>query len=188
MKSDVSKLKADFIEEVFFSNAFSAAVQHSRTYSVVDVPNDNDKKKIRETIKVLLRDIRTSPQYSTGGVEQEEHVRTIEKFASDVTDAHRKHLYDNKFRIGTAQKLLNVYLKLYWCAEQIAEPPHCPIDRIIIGALDSEHHEVNWTTLDDLVGYQKLIEAAKSKAGAGDEKLSLAVWELKSYSEITKRT
>jgi hypothetical protein len=182
MSIDASKDQAEFVEEVLFSSAFSAAVQHSKTYSG-DVSPDC-KNWIRAELKVLLQAIRTSSAYLVGGVSEDVHRRTIQDFASDVGRICGQHLHENKFRIGTAQKLLNLYLKLYWCIGEIAEPPHCPIDRVIIGALDPKYHDINWTTLDDLALYQQLIDAVKSLASGGDDQLSVAAWELKNYPEL----
>jgi hypothetical protein len=41
----------------------------------------------------------------------------------------------NLFRVGTAQKALNLYLKYLWCLGEIKTPPHCPFDRGIIQML-----------------------------------------------------
>jgi hypothetical protein len=176
--------KAEFLEEVLFSSAFSAAVQHSKTYSEGIVQHDKDR--IRESLKKFLRAIRTSSPYLGGGVTDEVHGCNIENLANDVGRDWSEYLYDAKFRIGTAQKLLNLYLKLYWCIGEIAEPPHCPIDRFIIRALDSKYHNINWTTLDDLAEYQRLIDAVKGVAASGDNQLSIAAWELKNYPELAK--
>lgn len=41
----------------------------------------------------------------------------------------------NVFRIGSAQKALNLYRKYLWCLGYIPFPPHCPFDATIIDQL-----------------------------------------------------
>jgi hypothetical protein len=49
------------------------------------------------------------------------------------------------YKYGVAQKLLNLFLKYLWCLGTIAEPPHCPVDRIIIGK--TCYKDKNWTEI-----------------------------------------
>jgi hypothetical protein len=63
-----------------------------------------------------------------------------------------------------------------FCLGQISEPPHCPIDRIII---EKTHlrGRVNWTEIVDEDQYRAFIEAVRRKA----EPESIARWELWNY-------
>jgi hypothetical protein len=57
------------------------------------------------------------------------------------------------------------------------EPPHYPIDRIIIQQT-ALRGKVNWTEIKIEAEYRAVIEAVRSKAGSE----SLARWELRVYA------
>ena len=78
-------------------------------------------------------------------------------------------------RHDSAQKALNLYLKLLWCLGKVKEPPHCPFDSIVISKLGKK---LNWTELDDIQPYKDLVNSARTLAG----KLSIAKWELEIYN------
>lgn len=85
-------------------------------------------------------------------------------------------LVGERFRIGIAQKALNLYLKYPWCLGIISRPPHCPFDGNIlaeVGVFD------NWTQMDDPMRYREWVSAAERKAGE-----ALAEWELKRFPQL----
>jgi hypothetical protein len=86
-------------------------------------------------------------------------------------------LENRRFRIGSAQKALNLYLKYLWCLGKICSPPHCPFDRQIIASLPN-YTGPSWTKLVREEDYRALVEAAKAKA----QDSSLAAWELRIYN------
>lgn len=79
-------------------------------------------------------------------------------------------------QIRRTQKLLNLVLKYHWCLGQISEPPHCPIDRIIIQKIHLRGR-VNWTEIVDEDQYRAVIEAVRRKA----EPESITRRELRNY-------
>ena len=107
----------------------------------------------------------------------EEHIKNVISFANNITDHHQTILANDRFRIGTSQKVLGLYLKYLWALGQIPEPPVCPFDRTIIDELELEE-EINWTELDSENDYRKLIDAAIIKATESGFGNSLAKWEL----------
>ena len=84
---------------------------------------------------------------------------------------------DITYNIGTAQKLLNVLAKFYWTAGFIVEPPHCPIDSIILKKL--KLNKIKFTKIDDIRVYKKIIKAINEIKGDR----SIAVWELQEYNQ-----
>jgi hypothetical protein len=82
-------------------------------------------------------------------------------------------------RIGIAQKFLNLLLKYLWALDLITEPPHCPVDRVVID-LSSEHIVLNWTEMTTVDEYMSAIAAFKRDAAKCN--LSLAHWELLHYT------
>ncbi len=102
---------------------------------------------------------------------EEQHIRHIKEISETLTRDFGKALYEGRFRLGTSQKVLNLYLKYLWCLGDIPIPPHCPFDAGIIGRAGVK---LNWTELDDENEYMALVKRAKITAG--EEKL--AAWEL----------
>jgi hypothetical protein len=88
------------------------------------------------------------------------------------------------FSYGRSQKLINVLLKYYWCANMLngKEPAHMPIDSYILNALNIK--DVCWTKMD-FETYKDCIKVAKfiaEKAGK-----SLSEWELITFKEIMEK-
>lgn len=61
----------------------------------------------------------------------------------------------------------------------IAEPPHCPVDRLIIERTSGQV-EINWTEITSVDEYLLAIRALKKEAAS--QQLSLAEWELRYYA------
>lgn len=144
-------------------------------------PNISKPKKdtVRDAIKEKLCKYATS-FYMERVVEHEEHISTIKRFAREISEAYSDNLLNGKLVFGRAQKLLNLYLKYLWCADIMKyEPPHCPVDSIISNEVDGHY---TWTTSDIEKEYRDIVKLIKQKAEA--EELSMAVWELLTYSRL----
>jgi hypothetical protein len=115
------------------------------------------------------------PHY-VGPCTERQHYLNLAQLVEFGTGALPGSLRDGRYRYGVAQKLLNLALKYHWCLGQISEPPHCPIDRIII---EKTHlrGQVNRTEIVDEEQYRAVIEAVRRKA----EPESIARWELLNY-------
>ena len=136
---------------------------------------ENDKNNL----KIFLR--KQLYQYGErykNDIDEKKHVENIKEFVQDITNKYGKILKDNKFRVGRAQKLLNLYLKYLWVLGKISNPPHCPFDRKIIEELGLD---INWTKLDSIDDYKKMVEKARNTAK--DNNVSIAEWELKMWSQ-----
>jgi len=116
-------------------------------------------------------------EYATT-VPSDAHVRHIATLADRLSRNHTAALVEGRFRIGPAQKALNLHLKYLWAAGWIPEPPHCPFDAIVIAALPLRSR-ISWTALDSVAGYQRLVAAAEDLAAP----LSLAEWEMREYEK-----
>ena len=144
------------------------ALGRSKTYSKsVSV---QDKSLFRISLREKLSEIGDKYISTTP---EEEHLSNINKIADDLTSNFSHCLENGRFRIGIAQKALNLYLKYLWCVGLIPMPPHCPFDSIIIGHLPECKH-LNWTANDSIDDYQKLVNAARKKADGKP----IAEWEL----------
>jgi hypothetical protein len=160
--------KEKFLRNEFLTMSLVGALGRSRTY--VETASEGDKGRFRVALRQELDAI---SQAYTSEVEEEEHVTNIEKLSDILTSMFPHCLRDGRFRIGIAQKALNLYLKYLWSVSLIPIPPHCPFDSIIISHLP-ECTDLNWTLLDNIDDYRRLVTAAK-RAASGR---SLAAWEL----------
>lgn len=163
-----------FLRDEFFSLALMATTQMVQIYD--REATEASKQGFRDALRARLDEL--SVAYAED-VNEQTHIENIEQLANDLSEHHRDALDGGRFRIGRAQKALNLYLKYLWCVGLINEPPHCPFDANIIGQLDTYNGPV-WTALDDLVDYQALVAAAEVEANG----VSLAVWELDEYNNI----
>lgn len=170
-------LKKEFMENVFFVNAWRDTSQRVTVFL-----NDDEifKNEFREYLKIETNEI--VKQYQNEQISFENHTTIIEKFYEKVND---NSLFKGKieFSFGRAQKLINVLLKYYWCADMLNghEPAHMPLDRIILQALGIKN--TSWTKMD-AEEYKKCINIARSIADK--EKLSLSEWELRTYEQKAK--
>ena len=181
--------RSEFIESELIASSIRGAFQRGRVYIAsrsedeARLEMENIRTELRNEITVLLR--RFLLEYKEA-VTSDIHKNNIEKIAAGLTTefAGKGILYRDKFRIGTAQKLLNLYLKYMWCLGKVATPPHCPFDSRIIAHLpltERQKQELQWTRLDSLTDYQVLVDAAYLKIQETGE-ASLAEWELGVWS------
>lgn len=160
-----------FLGDVIFSNTLMATVQRSHVYRPgVD---EEERRKLQKDLREQLEEIAT--RYKEA-VDEETHIQNILALSDRLTADHAATLEGGRFRVGTAQKALNLYLKFCWCLGWVPRPPHCPFDSRIIGEL-REYDGTSWTQLDSVEEYRRLVSAAKAQAG--DE--PLARWELQVY-------
>lgn len=170
-------LKKEFMENVFFANAWRDTSQHVKIFLNDDEIFKNDFRKYLkiETYKIVK-------QYQDEQVSFENHTAIIEKFYKKVNG---NNLFKGKieFSFGRAQKLINVLLKYYWCANMLNnhEPAHMPLDSIILQAIGIKN--VSWTKME-AEKYKDCINIAR--AIADKEKLSLSEWELRAYEKAAK--
>jgi len=161
-----------FILREIFSMTLAAATQRSGLYK----PKTPDKARrpFHESLRDLLEELAKGYTVPVG---EEIHIRNIKRIASEISAKHQDVLADGEMRIGLAQKALNLYLKYLWCLGEIPEPPHCPIDGIVLKRVPG-CQDVCWTQLDSLDEYRRIIAAAKIAAKG----VSLSVWELDLYN------
>ncbi len=173
MDKEIEKFK--FIHEQILASSIEAAFQHAKIYKK-DIPDDK-KSEFRCKLERHLQDI--SLDYKDKPVTEEQHINNLENLRGTMTTEFKDILYGDKFRVGIAQKALNLYLKYLWCLHKIAEPPHCPFDSIIISEI---HRNDKYTEMDSIDEYKLLVEGAKQATGTK----SLAVWELIIWNNRSK--
>ena len=162
-----------FINDELFSLSLQATLQHSKTYKK-GVSNKN-KLEFQRDLKRRLENY--SRKYSNP-VSENQHIENIEMLAKEVSSAFADCLYRNIFRIGSAQKALNLYLKYLWTIGRIKMPPHCQVDSVVINLLPPSKRR-QWTRMNKIQEYRELIAALKEEANGED----LALWELRNYNK-----
>ena len=132
----------------------------------------------RSRAKNVLREwlVKIQEKYSGGNITELEHISFIADVANRVSIELAEYLHNRRFRVGIAQKLVNVHLKYLWTAGFCYEPPHCPIDGII---RDTAGISYIWTRSDSIEEYKKAVRELKFISAA--KNLTLAQWELQTF-------
>jgi hypothetical protein len=173
--------KRKFLIDQIIKNCTNAAFQRANVYVKGLKENDKGRENLRNSLKEKL--LSMDEQYKEN-VTDAEHCTNIVNLANDLTSECKDSLRDNRFRIGIAQKVLNLYLKYKWCLVEIPMPPHCPLDGRIInkrGLKGQELDNCNWTEFDDIEIYKFLIEKCKD-ISKKNGKESIAEWELEEWA------
>lgn len=126
----------------------------------------------------MRRQLETIANQYSGKVSEDKHIENIRRLSDELRKNFSDCLVNGRFRIGSAQKALNLHLKYLWRLGRISTPPHCPFDFFVINKLSLDS-PISWTKLDDIEGYKELVEDAKRKANG----VSLAEWEYEEYEK-----
>jgi hypothetical protein len=162
-----------FLRDEFFSLTLMGTVQRAHVYAKDST--EKARKPFQGALRAELERLENEYREPVG---EETHVQNILRLSSHLSSNHAKILQNGCFRVGLAQKALNLYLKYLWCLGIIPEPPHCPFDSLVISRLRDYHGPKSWVFLKTEDQYRALIRAAKATA----EGVSLATWELKLYN------
>ncbi|WP_271425193.1 hypothetical protein [Aequorivita sinensis] len=162
----------DFLKNEIWMLTFGGAFQRNKVYA------EKVSEKQREVFRKELRNYfekEILPAYDNG-VEHDEHCAMIEKIVAD-SSKYKSILSKERLSVGTAQKLLNLVLKYYWCLGWLPEPPHFPIDSRIQTYLPVKS-KMSWTKIKSMDEYQGIIDCARRELKDGE---SLARWELANF-------
>ena len=176
-----------FLNRETLTLSVNGALQRNRTYRT-GIGEDR-KGAFRKSLRQCLGS--RFEQYRAGRVSEDRHVANIEALSSELSERHQEILVDGRFRIGAAQKALNLYLKYGWARRMIREPPHCPIDSIVLENIEKCPRrarcqicsDTTWTTICTTQEYLHFVEKAREAANV--QGLSLARWELIIWEEGT---
>ncbi len=158
----------NFIAQIILSNTQGSSFQHAYVYA-----KNTPKQDKRNYVGAFRNKLETLKDTYSQEVSEKDHIKNIENFQEELTREFPNILNGERMRLGPAQKAVNLYLKFLWCLGYIKEPPHCPIDRTVLTEVGSD---INWTKLDDVNEYKKIIELIRARAKEG--KQSIAEWEL----------
>jgi hypothetical protein len=156
--------------------AWAASVQRSKLYdSKYGKPKDAINAFRSSLVDYFEKSLLKS--YTTNCPE-DQHIQNLEDFSNHGTQEGVNLLGPDGYKLGVAQKFLNLMLKYLWCIGKIPEPPHCPVDRIIISKTDLRG-KMNWTEIKTTCEYKTAIGAIRETAKKAG--LSIAQWELKEF-------
>ncbi len=179
MNKQNAKLKESFLKQEIMLLAIQASFQRANIY-IKEKINDRDKMLLKESIKEKLE--KYNQIYKHGKISDNGHIKNIDNFSKEISEKHERILYKKRFRIGIAQKTINIYLKYLWVLNIIKEPPHCPFDFRIISRLKNIPNKCkNWTKIDNIECYKKLVNSAKEESSKNF--LSISEWELKIFED-----
>jgi len=119
------EMKREFLIEQALVNSIGAAFQHAGVYVRGLKDNDSRKREVRKTLTKELRSL--GPTYARV-VTEDEHCQNIANLRDTLDEKHSDSgvLRNGRFRIGIAQKALNLYLKYLWCLGETQTPPPLP--------------------------------------------------------------
>lgn len=194
--------KKEFIHNEILTSAINAAFQRGKVYpdkELLNKLNREDKKKYDETCKEFKKYLKGKVDWNL--IADPENIEnSIKILCKKITQdwGDKGILKDNEFRIGTAQKLINLYLKFRWCLGWSSKPIHCPFDNQVIAELQKNVNSdvkiniknISWTTMGSkekggaipgIMDYQNLVKAAKIVSKNKGYK-SIAEWELQLWN------
>ena len=157
--------------------AWGASVQRAPLYAVNLRQGSKESIIFRGHVTEFVS-AKLLPQYKNL-VGEPEHYKNIDHLIKFANTKGMGVLGPNGYKYGVAQKFLNLTLKYHWCLGLAEEPPHCPVDRIVIDKTKFKG-KVNWTEIVEAAEYKKIISEVHDLAKK--EGLSIAMWELKCYS------
>ncbi len=111
--------------------AWNASVQRAELYRDGKERKSEQVRLFRGRVVTYLSS-EIIPRYRANEIAKDQHYKCIEELIAYSNDLGSNVLGQLGYKYGIAQKLLNLALKYYWCLGEIAEPPHCPVDRIVI--------------------------------------------------------
>jgi hypothetical protein len=113
--------KKKFLHNQLHSMTLMATVQRGQIYG--DAASAQDKASFQIALRRRLEDVAAS--YATSKTDTE-HEQNILFLVSSLASLHGAVLLNGRFRIGSAQKALNLFLKYLWCLGEIPPPPPLP--------------------------------------------------------------
>lgn len=163
-------MKEAFLNKATLSDSFISSVQRARIY----VPNLNDtqKRPFKNGFKERLACLEAMYREP---VDCDSHISCIREFSNELSRDYGGVLVGSRLRIGIAQKGVNLCLKYLWCLDRIPEPPHCPVDAIVLRAI---HSRQKWTQVDSTDDYREIIAECQRVA----QNRSLSQWELELWN------
>lgn len=176
--------KNRFLVNEFFMLSWEAAVQQrNKGINLFCDKIDSEKKyNFRNELKQFIIEILSQYENKVDSAKHFENIKAVQGFCVKYADEYKDLFPENSIikNFSTAQKLLNMMCKYYWCMNWISEPPDLPIDRINISKLVKkfpDEKQFSWTQDLNEENYPEKIREFNEVAKE-DCFPSVAVWEL----------
>lgn len=166
--------KREYLLNELWILSWGASVQRANLFR--QTASDEKKSKFRRAV-IGYANKKLIPSYFSQVTEMT-HISNISRLSAYGTKVGENVLQKNGYKFGVAQKLINLQLKYLWCLDVVVEPPHCPVDRIIINKTRLRE-KVSWTKMVDLNEYKEVIAAIREVADRSGQ--TVARWELEVY-------
>jgi hypothetical protein len=163
-----------FLNDDLWLLSWGASVQRVRTYA--DGAPARERTELSKCLHGLAEELVRS-QYGKAVIEGQ-HCDNIESLIDHANDKFGFIFLERGYSYASAQKAFNLYLKYQWCLGRCIEPPHCPVDRIVLN-MTCLREKANWTQISTRKEYLYLIGAIRQEAER--ENLSIAEWEMTHY-------
>ncbi len=164
-------------------SAIKAALQHNSLYA--ETATLHQREIVRSGWRDFLLRLELRYRHPKSGENLEEDILFLRQKMNDQykqvfrKKPHPKFKTDPGFRISHAQKSISVFLKHLWCLGLIPEPPHCPVDRLILKEAGLKYLDTKWGYVNDMGTHRDQIKLLSNVASSCS--LSLAEWELKEF-------
>lgn len=175
------------VREFMYFSIQAGFATRNEEYPIYDQLSDkfelNQARMLKNDIKEFLESYFS--ELSNSNVSEEEHKKRIRSLTNKITKKYGAMLHDGKFRLGVAQKIINLFLKYLWAAGYINEPHHCPFDnkvKLKIKKYAKDKWLEDWTEMTTMKEYNDYVSAVT--AAAKKESISIALWEVKNWKRI----
>jgi len=122
--------KQEFIYNELWILTVMGGFQRANIYKKGIYLSEEKRREFRKLLQEKIHTITITDYKVTVTTNKHiENINTIISISSNKTFS--KFLNNGKISFGVAQKLLNLYLKYFWCNGEKIFPPHFPVDRII---------------------------------------------------------
>ena len=145
--------------------ALQAALSRNKVYNTDTT--EEMHAEFRDAFRTALREASHAYENKKEHINDDLHCDIIEKISDDLSTRFKDYSVEGRLRFGTSQKAFNLYLKYLWALGKIPMPPHCPVDSIVLEAIDVDEA---WTKCDSRDQYMKWISKIR-------EHLNLTTWE-----------
>ena len=132
MKLSFTKEQEFIVKEIWIL-AWNASVQRARLYKKGLNSEDRKKSAFRESVISYIEE--NLFQSYKNGCNEDQHYKNIDLLIEKANKYGSEILGPDMYKYGVAQKFLNLAVKYMWCLGHIQEPPHCPVDRIVINKI-----------------------------------------------------
>jgi hypothetical protein len=178
MENIMSFQKEKFLTGEFLVSSINAGLQTRNTnYPIYNAVENYGKAS--QNLKLDVKDHLIKYLLVFNESSENDHYENIENLSRFISEKYETILFNQRFRIGVSQKIINLFLKYMWIYGKIKMPYHCPFDSNIKTSLTEKNSKIglqDWTVLDNLEEYKIYVSLARIKAQA--EGLSIPEWEL----------